>query len=128
MKMIKNIIIIDDSIEMQSIYKQLFKNKSEYNIVYEKDAREAFRRVKRGNFDLIILDLLMEPMSGEDFFANIMIEKEYEKIPVLIISVLSEETVEYMKKEGNIYFLQKPISREVFFETIEKIDGKGSDQ
>ncbi|MGB2601507.1 MAG: response regulator [Candidatus Omnitrophota bacterium] len=115
----KNILIVEDNVEMQKLYKNMFKNKQdEYGVEIEGDARKAFKRLAEKDFDLVLLDIIMEPMDGESFFACIRQDSKRKDIPVLVVSVLGQEGLDYMKKLTKVDFLQKPVTIEELMEKI----------
>jgi CheY-like chemotaxis protein len=115
----KNILIVEDNVEMQKLYKNMFKNKQdEYEIEIEGDARKAFKRLAEKDFDLVLLDIIMEPMDGESFFACVRQDSKRKNIPVLVISVLDQEGLDYMKKLTKVDFLQKPVTIEELMKKI----------
>ncbi|MBD3426793.1 MAG: response regulator [Candidatus Omnitrophica bacterium] len=107
----KKILIVEDNLEMQKLYRNMFRpRQGEYDIEIEGDARKAFKRLAEKTFDLVILDIIMEPMDGESFFACLREDSKKKDIPVLVISVLDGEGLEYMKKLKKVDFLQKPVT------------------
>ena len=118
----KHILIVEDDPNMQMIYKSMFEEKTgEYEIEIESDARKAFRKVSENKYDLILLDIIMEPMDGESFFACIRQDPEKKTTPVIVISVLDSAGLDYMKKLEKVDFLQKPVTSEQLFEKIDSM-------
>ena len=106
---------------MGDIYRIMFKNKADkYEMVIERDARVAFKRLEDEDFDLVVLDIIMEPMGGESFYAVMRSDDRVKGIPVIVVSVLNTEDIEHMKrKRGPIDFLKKPVTEKQLFEKIE---------
>lgn len=115
----KKILIVEDNTEMQKLYKNMFRSKEgQYGIEVEGDARKAFKILADKDFDLVILDIIMEPMDGESFFACIREDSKRKNIPVLVVSVLDQDGLDYMKKLKKVEFLQKPVTIEELMEKI----------
>jgi CheY-like chemotaxis protein len=72
-----------------------------------------------GGFDLIILDLLMPGLSGEEVFSRL--KRLNSKVKVLIVSGFSSETVvRRLLDNGGAGFIQKPFSIEVLADRVHR--------
>lgn len=119
-RIMKSILIVEDEKDMQEIYKDMFAGQTKYEIDIEGGTMPALRRLAQKRYDMIILDIIMDPIPGDSFFVYLKSDIRTESIPVIIVSVLKEDTLENLKKIGNkVRFLQKPISKEKLFSTIE---------
>jgi CheY-like chemotaxis protein len=117
-----NILIVDDDVEMQDIYKDLFKEEvNEYAIDIVGDGVTALKMMKERSFDLIILDIIMEPIAGDSFFAYVRNDVRTTHLPIIIVSVLSPVTLEHLRKINHVHFLQKPITKLSLFSKINEV-------
>jgi len=120
----KRILIVEDDMAMQEIYKVMFQSRSDrYDIEIFGDARLALRVMKEDHVALIILDIYMEPMEGDIFFTCVREDKDIPNVPVLVISVIDPSRLEHFKKMGNVEFLKKPVEEEHLMEKIEEMIG-----
>ena len=118
---IKNILIVEDEKDMQEMYRLYFNDcRDRYRVDIEGRGGAALNKLKAKNFDLILLDIVMEPMSGDSFLYYARQDKRTENTPVLVISVLDAEILESLKKLDHVDFLQKPVTQD---QLIEKIEG-----
>ncbi|MFH1552162.1 MAG: response regulator [Candidatus Omnitrophota bacterium] len=118
-------ILIFDTEDMQYLYRPMFKGKEdEYEIEFEEKGLAAFKRLKEASPDLVILEILMEPMNGQKFYSLVRSDPEIGKVPILVVSVLSPESLRHLKKFNEIEVLQKPVSEEQLFNKIEKMIAK----
>ncbi len=118
----KKILIVEDDPGMQKIYEVMFEGQAdEYQAMIEGDACRAFRKLAEDKFDLVILDIIMEPMDGESFFACLREDPREKAVPVIVVSVLDPPGLEYMAKYGKVDFLQKPVTGEQLFDKIHSI-------
>lgn len=116
----KNILILEDEVDMQEIYRDMFKNSSqEYRIEVIGNAEHALKRLNEKKFDLLIVDIIMEPMSGDTFFVYVRNNPELAQLPIIVISVLNPETLSLLKQINHVSFMQKPITKERLFKEIE---------
>jgi len=118
----KTILIVEDNEEMQTIYASLFEVRADkYEVEILGEAVRAFKRLKEKPFDLVILDMIMEPMDGEEFFSCVRNDTEILNMPILVVSVLGPDDLEHLKKLGHVNFLQKPITADQLFEKIDQL-------
>lgn len=116
------ILIVEDEKDMREIYKDMFSDEKErYEIGIESDAAVALKKLKERTFDLIILDIIMEPMTGDSFFIYVRSDERTKNLPVLVVSVLVPEMSDSLKKVDHVHFLQKPITKEKLLEEIDRI-------
>jgi len=107
----RRILIVEDSEDMRAIYKTFFKNHlAEYNVDMQSDAQAALEKLKKEAFDLIVLDIIMEPITGEAFLVYARENKSSENTPIVVVSVLSESILRSLKRFDGVYFLQKPVT------------------
>lgn len=119
----KNIMIVEDDLGMQEIYRDIFsEKKDEYKVELFGDGRLAYKRAKEGDIDMIILDMIMEPMDGNEFYACLrnQSDKKINSIPVLVVSVINPNSLIEMKRINNVDFLQKPVTGEQLFRKIDE--------
>lgn len=116
MKKIK-VLIIDDEIEMlESIYK-LFSFKEEFEVTTTSDSSDAVKLINSNQFDIVLTDLKMKPLSGFDILRTV------KKIsPRTIVIVLSgygtiDASVEAMRL-GAFNFIEKPFSSLKLFDVL----------
>lgn len=118
----KKILIIEDDTEMHSMYKIFFSGQEDkYVVNIEPLARQALEKTRQGKYDLIILDIIMEPMPGDEFFIHLRDNVKTRNIPVLAVSVLNPTMLEDLKELGHIDFMQKPVTKDELFAKIEKL-------
>lgn len=58
-----NILLAEDDLFLREIYEEVFTNEG-FTITSAVDGEEAFNKIKQGNWDLILLDIVMPKMSG----------------------------------------------------------------
>lgn len=107
----KRIMIVDDDQSMRNIYRDIFdKYRQDYSIEIFPDPRKAFKMLKEEKFDLVITDIIMEPMDGETFFVTISNDSGLRNLPVLVVTVLSRDELDQHFNKKTAEFLQKPFS------------------
>ncbi len=122
----KRILVVDDDETMREIYKDMFSDAADkYEIDDEGDAKVALKKTQDGKYDLVVLDMLMEPMDGETFYYHMRENEKTKHTPVIIVSVLRAQEIENIKIKG-VYFLEKPITQEQLFEKVGSALGHSS--
>jgi acyl carrier protein len=101
--MAKHILVIDDDKELVEIYRRALV-RAGYEVSYAYNGKEGLEKLKEGHLDLIVLDLKMPTMSGDEFLRFLRSTPEFKDIKVLVIS-----SVLYRKKKTftNIFFTPK---------------------
>ena len=99
------IMIVEDDIDINNLLKELLSEEG-YEIIQCFTAREALL-MEISDFDLILLDLMMPFMSGEDFIKEVRERKL--SIPIIVLSAkIDKETRIVVLKDGADDFITKP--------------------
>lgn len=109
--MSKQVLLVDDKPEIAKI---IMIYLTTYEIKYVENPVKAIAWLKEGNMpDLIISDLNMPEMSGEEFLRYIKTDEMFSHIPVLILSsVESSFNRVRLFEEGAEDFILKPFNPE----------------
>lgn len=86
----KKIFIIEDEPDMQDFYADFFE-KEDFEIKIFGNAEDAFKNLGKSIPDLILLDLMLPGMTGFEFSQKLKLNKNYENIPVIILSARTDE-------------------------------------
>lgn len=78
-----------------------------YNVVAMTESRDVLEKAKKVNPKLILLDLWMPNLSGEEVTKQLKENPETSNIPIIIVSA-SRHTPDIAKRIGADYFLCKP--------------------
>ncbi len=99
----KHILIIDDEERIRSIYARLFKsNVSAFEVYEAGDAWEATDIMMRNKVDLILLDLKMPEIGGQEMYK--VIREMDPRVDVIISSVYSVDRQQRMVPWARDYF------------------------
>ena len=115
----KNILIIDDEkIILDSIERQL-KSDNSFNITLIDNPVEGISHAVNDNFDVILCDIKMEPISGLEVMKKIKYIKP--QIPIIIITGFVDDQIrEEAYDLGCSDYLIKPIRKKDLLELINK--------
>jgi two-component system, chemotaxis family, chemotaxis protein CheY len=105
------ILIVDDSAAMRMMITASLQD-SEFEVAGSaKDGQQALQLFKDVSPDLVLLDIVMPGMSGEETLKHIMaIDKN--AVVVMASSMGTEDAVQGALKAGAKNFLQKPIDQD----------------
>lgn len=122
----KKILIVEDDRNMHEIYRDIFfEIEKKYNIEFAYCVEEAIQKLEKKEFSLVVLDIIMEPVSGEFLYLKLRQDKEFrdKKIPVIIVSVIKRESLMHLKRINNVSIFEKPIKGNRFLKAIETMVG-----
>ena len=116
----KKIMIVEDEKAYHDLYRIIFEGKN-YDINYAYDGDEAMQVLEQNKPDLIILDMLLDMVTGDTFFLHIKGMPKYADIPVIIISAFSKKQYKnLMKIDPNLVYIEKTyLTKEKLLEEVE---------
>ncbi|OZU87118.1 DNA-binding response regulator [Virgibacillus indicus] len=104
-----NILVVEDDNDINELLCKVIK-KSQYHPQPAYSGTEALIYLEKQKWDLILLDLMLPGMAGEEILAKIT---ENESIPVIIISAKSEQQTKIGSlRSGADDFISKPFDVE----------------
>ncbi len=100
------ILVAEDDPMVMKLYKAKLELEG-FEVIEASDGRDALDKLKLKP-DLILLDLMMPIMDGFEFLENIKDNKDYQKIPVIVLSILGQDVdVQRAKELGAVDYLVK---------------------
>ncbi len=117
----KTIMIVDDEQRFHDTYTAMLED-TEYEVISVYDGDEALSKMEEEKPDLIIMDIILNMMTGDTLFLYIKSMPGYEDIPVIIASNVSMRPYKSLKEiDPNLVFLQKSyLTKERLLEEIDK--------
>ena len=114
------ILIVEDDLELQELYTMML-DAVDCELVRALDGEQALQKLADPLPDLVILDILLDKVMGDEVFAQMRQVPRYAGIPVIVVSVLSADRCEdLMTMDGRTFFLRKPFRRENLLEVVHK--------
>ena len=114
----KNILIIEDEDEFFFFYEMMLQG-TDYDVQRAIDGQQAFEMIQSERPDLIILDLLLDQMKGEDFLKQLKSNPAYTSIPIIIASSFSPRSYKTIFEiDPALVFLEKPFTQEKLLASI----------
>ncbi|NFA59698.1 response regulator transcription factor [Clostridium sporogenes] len=114
----KKILVVEDDFDIQTIISEVLKE-SGYLVERATDGLMAVEMFRHGNFDLIILDIMMPKIDG--FVVCEIIRKE-SNMPIIMLTALGEEEDEMKGFELKIDdYITKPFSINLLIKRVEAV-------
>ena len=115
--MSQKILIVEDDSDFQNIYRLYFQGES-FQVLPAMNGKEAIAVLEKETPDLIILDLIMPVMDGEEFYAWLRGQEKWRNMPVIVASVNDKLPQSMIKLGGVAGNLKKPFPIDALIEKI----------
>jgi DNA-binding response OmpR family regulator len=101
------ILLVDDELSVQKLLTYPLR-KEGYDVVPALDGHEALDRLREGNFDLVVLDVMMPKLDGFDVCRQI---RSRSTVPIIMLTAKTEEIDKVLGLElGADDYITKPFS------------------
>lgn len=111
-----NILVIEDDYEINHLLCNIL-TENQYDCVSEYSGMHAYETLKSKSFDMVLLDLMLPELSGEELLANL---RRFSKVPVIIISAKDETAVKVdMLRTGADDYITKPFDNSEVLARVE---------
>jgi class 3 adenylate cyclase len=113
------LLLVDDDAENRGLLLRRL-TKAGYAVTAVGDGANALRQVESGDFELVLLDVLMPGLSGIEVLASIRRTRSASDLPVIMVTALggSEDTVAALRGGANDY-VSKPFDMTVVLARVE---------
>ncbi len=117
----KTIMIVEDEKDFHEIYAMMLEGR-DYKLIYAYDGEEAMPMLEDKKPDLIIMDTIIDMVTGDTFFMHLKGYDDLADIPVIIISANPQKQLEGLKKiDPNLLYLNKAdLTKKRLLEAVEK--------
>ncbi len=111
-EMRKTIMIVEDERRFQELYTTLLEG-TDYEIIRAYDGDEALELLEEKKPDLIVLDILLDMVTGDTFFLYLKGMPDRADIPVIVVSNASKHDYRnLLDLDPNLVFLDKALVAE----------------
>lgn len=114
------ILVVDDIFSNILIIKYYFKT-WKVPFEYAASGKEAIEKIKKKDFNLILMDLNMPEMDGYETTKCIrsLSEEKYQKLPIIALSAYDASEIKFkVKRSGMDALIQKPFNANQLYQTI----------
>ena len=116
------ILLIDDNEHLTQIYQMIITHEG-HHVDIELDSSQAINRIRTEKPELVLLDIMMEPLSGWEVLEQIRMDAALSEIPVIILTgkmMTINEAISYgMQIEG---YVMKPLERSMLVTAIREVE------
>ena len=122
--MAKKILIVDDEPDILDLATVRLK-KLGYEIIEAVDAEEALAILQKDTPDLILLDLLLSKMQGDELCKKLKSDDKFKNIPIILFtaSAIRTSLPEKIKEMGADDCIMKPFEPEELLGKVKKFIG-----
>jgi len=127
----KTILVVDDEPNVREYLTTVLKDAG-FNVIAAGDGVEALEIIKKEKPDFISLDLIMPKKSGHRLLHELRRNKEWARIPVLIVTAHAqdelgkrdlEDLLENRVMSGPGTYLEKPVNPLTYVQSIQRALG-----
>ena len=114
----RRILVIDDDHEVHHII-QTWSREKPYELHGAFDALDGMKKIRDLSPDLIVLDVVMPTLDGWSVLTQLRRNPLYEMTPVIVVSIVTDEDLAHSL--GATAHLKKPLNRDLFLDTIDRL-------
>ena len=125
--MTKRILVVDDRNDLLHLMRRVLEDE-QYQVSILQDGREAYARVRSQLPDLLILDLKLGTISGQDVLKQLKNDEVTAEVPIIVYTaaVLEADEVDRLIKSDaqcyqNVHLLRKPFELNTLLDTVEEL-------
>jgi len=120
--MTKRILVVDDEPQIVSMLKMRLQANG-YEVITAADGEEGLQKAKDLKPDLIILDIIMPKMAGNEVAEALKEDDQFSKIPVIFLTCLADGMVDKQGSEkiGGNLFVAKPFEADELLLIIDNV-------
>ncbi|MBM9616987.1 response regulator [Desulfobulbus rhabdoformis] len=106
-----NILVVDDDLNNIQVGINILKENKTYHLIFATSGEQALARVKERSFDLILLDILMQPMDGFEVCKKLQADPATREIPIIFLTAKTDTTSMIQGFElGGVDYVTKPFN------------------
>ena len=125
----KKILVVDNDEDTATVIERTLALAGNYKTDIASGGQEALNKMKKnGDYDLVVLDLMMPKVSGIDVCKAMTKDKGLSKISVLIVSALPVDSEVFQESQGKFNelkvikdTLEKPFEIDILLDKVRAI-------
>jgi putative two-component system response regulator len=108
---VHTILVVDDDLKSIQIGINILKEHKNYHMIFATSGEQALERVKEHDFDLILLDIIMQPMDGFDVCRCLKNDPRTRDIPVIFLTAKTDtDSLVQGFEMGGVDYITKPFN------------------
>lgn len=118
---VSTILCIEDNLANYKLVEQVFADRSDVKLLKAMDGRVGLERAQQDHPDLVLLDLHLPGLLGEEVLEQLKCDSTTRDIPVVVVSAhATEATARRLLSSGAAAYLTKPLDIQHFVAVVEK--------
>jgi len=120
----KKILLIDDEEDFCFFVQGNLENTGDFEVVYTGKGRKGVELAKSEKPDLILLDVVMPEMSGQEVAEELLEDPETKGIPIIFLTAIiskKDKDADTLRKIGGRNFVAKPVNTEELVGAIRNV-------
>ncbi len=115
------LLLVEDSIIIRTQMKRLLEEAG-YDVTIAVDGLEGFNKLRSGGFDAVVSDVEMPNLSGLDLTTKIRQYREYNELPIILVTTLASETDKRRGAQAgaNAYLTKGDFDQKILIETLKR--------
>ena len=115
------ILLVEDEADIREIYKELLGMEG-YTVVEASDGDEALTKALAGDWDLLLLDIMLPKRDGLEVLSNIKSTPELKSRPVVLLTNLDKDSIlqACMQLGANNYLVKSNITPQEIVKEVAK--------
>jgi CheY-like chemotaxis protein len=119
----QTVLVVDDEFGIVDVVETILTDEG-YRVLTACNGKQALVRLSEEKPDVILLDFMMPILSGAEMLRAMALEPAYQRIPVIMMSSLSEGVVA-QRCRGYAGFLHKPFRVAAVLSTVARVLNRG---
>ena len=116
------ILIVEDDVATAEVLREVLQSKK-YVADIAEDGYIAIEKLKKGSYDLVMLDIMLPGKTGVEVLEDMLRDKKLKAIPVVVLTAVDavvgvDQQVKKVSKATEV--LHKPASNEAMLKAINK--------
>jgi two-component system, chemotaxis family, sensor kinase CheA len=116
------ILLCDDSIPIRTQLKRILEGYG-YDVTAAVDGQDGFNKLRMGSFDAVVSDVQMPNLDGLGLAARIRQFKEYDELPIILVTTLASEEDKRLGAEAgaNAYITKGDFDQRILLDTLRRL-------
>ena len=120
----RTVLVVDDEFGIVDVLETILIDEG-YRVLTACNGKQGLVRLSAEKPDVVLLDFMMPILGGGEMLRAMAAEPAYQRIPVIMISSLSEDVIAERCK-GYAAFLHKPFRAAAVLSTVARVLGSGA--
>ncbi len=120
------VLVVDDEFGIVDVLETILTDEG-YRVVTACNGKQGLMRLSAEKPNVILLDFMMPILGGAEMLRAMAAEPVYHRIPVIMISSLSEDVIAERCK-GYAAFLHKPFRAAAVLSTVARVLRRGANE